>query len=268
MPGKKTFRKKWYETHGKMDGRSQAYQNQLASEEAMKACQEFFECAVTPEMIGVKPLAPYYPSKTEHLVSPVAYGIQPQQEGINPMFTEKNKTTAVSSAFTINAAEQPTEASIQRDYLLSRLEGLKSRFEDMSRKIRNDLRKQFNLDAKDLPSDPTEFVRLLKKGDITLDDKRIAKLKARAESLDEDEYGDDELDETGTPDIFRYHSLTSFLIWKDAPKADRKGYDAASAAYAADFQRTKDIIMTSPADGLDAIYALENWTLKGSKSVH
>lgn len=223
----------------------------------------FTTVGVCPEMIGVKPLAPCTkpepPSFMEQYYS--------KQEGINPMLN--TKTNATNLEFNLNAEMPKSEAATQREYLLGRLEGLKHRYDEVPHKLRADFRKAFNLDAKDLPTDPEEFMKLLKKGDISLDQKRIDKLKARAETYEDDCYCEDMLDDEGKPDIYRYYSLTSFLVWKDAPKADPKGYTAAIEAWQKDFQATRDIIMvSSAADGLEALQKMEAWTLKGSKSTH
>lgn len=225
-----------------------------------------YTCAVCPEMIGVKPLAPLCTESCPSIVYRDPWGVT-KQEGINPMLN--TKTTATNLEFNLSAEMPKSEAATQREYLLGRLEGLKSRYDEVPRKLRADLHKAFNLDAKDLPTDPEEFMKLLKKGDISLDQKRIDKLKARAETYEDDCDFDDMLDDEGKPNIYRYHSLTSFLVWKDAPKADLKGLAAAIDAWQKDFQTTRDTIMvSSAADGLEALQKMEAWTLKGSKSVH
>ena len=168
--------------------------------------------------------------------------------------------TAAASSIVIGSTQ--SDAMLQREYLFAELEKTKDRWDITPSRIRVKLRKQFKLDAPSSISDPQKFIDAIKKGNYKLDEKRIAKVKSRAEVFDDDDYTAEEISELQL-DPFHYYTATEFIEFTDLPKADRKGYNAAIEAYEAAYQATKNIIMVkSPEDGLDALTALLNWTYK------
>lgn len=176
-----------------------------------------------------------------------------KQPGIKPMAYNNSPTTA---AVSLSVETTKSESQTQREYILSRLEGLKSRWDVFPDELRQKMRKLFNLDARTYPAKPQDLVAAITAGKFTLDQKKIDKVNAmqaeyeasHSEDVDPDYYWDD-------------YSTLGFITFTDLPKADRKGYDAAMTAYTDDWQKVKDLTMTGNiADAMAAVQALENWT--------
>lgn len=170
-----------------------------------------------------------------------------KQQGNNPM---RNEISTTSAALTVIGSA--SDESKQRDYLL----------EDLDRLIKynwNDpklpeLRKLFNIDAPTIPRSSQELLDAFKNGKFTVDQKKVDANAKYFEStdIDSDEDDDDYSGYSGE----RFYGIT----FTDLPVADRKGYHAAVEAYEKAKKDTKrKIIVASPAEGLDALIALENW---------
>lgn len=181
-----------------------------------------------------------------------------EQEGINPMYHSKTAyTTCVPSNggdLTINLApaasasvSSKSDTAIQRDYLMSRLDGVDNSFR--YGKFYSQMRAAFNLDINNRPKTSQELLDAIKGGKFKMDE-RIQKLQAAGEEYDEatDSY---------------IGGLFDAFIW-DGPLPDKKGFDLAREAIKTQLQTAKDtIIVKSPDDGLAAIQALEAWTPTG-----
>jgi len=175
-------------------------------------------------------------------------------KGNNPMAYNNSPTTA-NVSMTVAATAPKSDTQTQREYLLSRLDGLKSRYDSVPPKLCVTLRELFNLDAPGFPRKPQDLIDAITKGKFTLDQKRIDKINARQEEYDEDESGYDAWDD---------EFVLGFFKFTDLPKADRKGFDAAIASWESAAQATRDTIMTGDAAaGLAALQALEAWTPTG-----
>lgn len=176
-----------------------------------------------------------------------------QEQGNNPMGYN------LATATTISTPTMSDEA-IQRQYLLKMLE------EDNRHTWKEDtkyaeLRKLFNIDAPTYPRTTQGLLDAIKNGKFTVDQE---KLSAQQEWTDagrsgwSDYDGDLDMDNDGPYDTF------FGLTFTDLPKEDRKGYDLAVKDYELAMERTKrKIIISSPADGLAALEALEAWLPTG-----
>lgn len=172
-----------------------------------------------------------------------------QQKGNNPMRVEYNTPTA--SASVINSK---SDEAYQREYLLTELDII-TRCTWRDAKYA-ELNKLFRIST---PSNPTSSKALLdaiQNGKFTVDEKKLA----RAEKFDSDpdDFDFDEDDGTGLGNLFYGITFT------DYPKPDRKGYDLAVKEYEKAKDNTKrKIIVGTPAEGLDALLALEAWLPTG-----
>lgn len=175
-----------------------------------------------------------------------------QEQGNNPMrdYDYACKTSAnVATATVIQAAS--TEVSDQRAYLLRR-------FEELTRYEWNDSKTQamsemFNLGAPKFPKTSQELLDAFKNGKFTVDQKKVDANTAYYADHSEDEDFDDNCMSGSWAQFFG-------VTFTDLPVADRKGYDAAMAAYRKLKQDTKDAIMIgTPAEGLAALKAFELW---------
>ena len=166
-----------------------------------------------------------------------------------------NSPTTAATNVQINATAPKTDLQIQREHLLSRLENLKPRWNDLPDTLREKLRKMFNLNAPTIPAKPQELIDAIKAGKFTLNQKKIDTVAAKQAEYEE-RAGEDAdpnycWDDYGTLD---------FITFTDLPKADRNGYEAAVMAYLDASEKTRDtIIVSDPATGLKALYDLENW---------
>lgn len=170
-----------------------------------------------------------------------------QQQGNNPMAYDTN----VASAAIITAK---SDESIQRDYLLKEFDNSFGRcHSSVSDKISSSLRKQFNLDAPKIPQSSAEIIAAFQTGAFTVDQ---AKVDANAK-LYSGEYDGPSYDKNDEYIGVRYYGIT----FTGLPVADMKGWEAAKAAFeTAKINAKRKIIVASPADGLQALVDLENWT--------
>jgi len=173
-------------------------------------------------------------------------------QGINPMAYNNSPTTA-TTAVSINATTQKSDLQIQREYVLSRLDDMKGRWDVFPEALREKMRKHFRLFSDGQPSKPQDLIDAIKGGKFTLDEKRIKRLEAQAE------FGDDFGEEDYDP--FSGYDLLGFFTFTDFPKPDRVGFNEAEQAYLADWQKVKDQIMTGdPTEAMKAVQALSDWT--------
>lgn len=166
-----------------------------------------------------------------------------QEQGNNPMRIETNSATAIVSAI-------KSDEAIQRDYLLDELRKLTDyTWKDTKFEV---LRELFNMDAPIYPRTSQELIDAFTNGKVTIDQTKVDANTKFFAGVSDDGYYDDE----GCGKSSRFYGIT----FTDLPVADRKGYEAATAAYAKAQQDTKrTIIVSSPADGLAALVALEAW---------
>ena len=182
-------------------------------------------CAVTPDMWGVKTLAPL----PQQVPQPeCAKKLCKQEQGNKPM--RYNETT---TQLNINAA--PCETQTQREYLLDRLQS--ARLEKRSK-----VRGIFNIDVDNSPETFVDLIERIKKGKYTIDSKIESKIKS---------LGDDEK---------RFNGPLYGIIW-EGPQPDHKGFDQAiQNDIPAEYVKAKDIIMVAdPVKGLEALRAFEAW---------
>lgn len=213
---------------------------------ARKCFKEYImDCAKTPAPFGINYLKPYLielgncPTATT-ACTPIS-GYEEQKQGNNPMrVTETSATVSVAAAV--------SDESKQRDYLLSELdEAVRYSWKDSKYA---ELRKQFNIGTPTVPETPQALLDAFSTGAFTVDQKKVDRATKYAKDGLEDE---DDSEYPGS----RFYGIT----FTGLPVADRKGYDAAVAAYEKAKKDTKRaIIVGSPADGLTALLALEAWT--------
>lgn len=184
-----------------------------------------------------------------------------KQEGNNPMCISKHaayatpvSTTALSS-LSIAMPTLKSDEMFQREYLIEQfneLTGNTWRYDCWYRKAVDVLRKTFNMDAPISPKSSQELIDAFKSNAITIDQKKV---DAQAAFLIANEMDQDDLWEEGIRD--RYYGIT----FTSLPISDPKGYGLAIDALAKAQKDTKHKIMiSSPADGLTALMALEAWT--------
>lgn len=166
-----------------------------------------------------------------------------QEQGNNPMRIETNSATAIVSAI-------KSDEAIQRDYLLDELRRLVDySWNDTKFTV---LREMFNLDAPKYPKSSQELIDAFANGKFTVDQAKVdANAKLLAKMTPEDYYDDE-----GCGKADRFYGIT----FTDLPVADHTGYAAAVESYKKAQKDTKrTIIVSSPADGLAALVALEAW---------
>lgn len=220
---------------------------------------------------GFTVVTPYISSKKTHLKLGPCTTSQPKvdaptpayeqqyyqnQQGNNPM---RNETASVSSATVINAV---SDESKQRDFLLSELnEKVQYSWRD---EVYSKLKKMFNIGAPIVPKTSQELIDAFKNGKVTIDQKKVDRNAKYWASRTKDEYFDDDDSDFCEGDVYeRFFGVT----FNDLPVEDRKGYDAAVEAYDKAKTATKRKIMIgTPAEGLDALIALENWQPTGLAS--
>lgn len=169
-----------------------------------------------------------------------------QKQGNNPMAYDTKNT--FTSATIVNAQ---SDESRQRDYLLSEFADKFSRsYADPQYEKLNE---KFNLSAPKFPKSSQALLDAFSAGKFTVDQVKVDKnTKLFAIETDGPEYDDDDgyIGE-------RFYGIT----FTDLPVADRKGYADAVVAYEkAKVDTKRAIIVKSPADGLQALIDLENWT--------
>lgn len=207
-----------------------------------------------PYTLSFGPCTTSQPTPCEY-VSPYAYGMK-QEQGNNPM---RNETASISSATVINAV---SDESKQRDFLLSELnEKVQYSWRD---EVYSKLKKMFNIGAPIVPQTSQELIDAFKNGKVTIDQKKVDRNAKYWASRMKDEYFDDDDSDFCEGDVYeRFFGVT----FTDLPVEDRKGYDAAVEAYDKAKTATKRKIMIgTPAEGLDALIALENWQPTGLAS--
>lgn len=169
-----------------------------------------------------------------------------QEKGNNPMRYEQVNATAV-------IAQSKSDEALQREYLLAQLQDyLRYTWKETSKDA--ELRKMFFLNTPHTPRYGKELLDAIKNGKYVVDEKKLARGEATRldQSYDEDE------DDCGRYDLFYGITFT------DYPKPDMKGYEAASEAFAKASKDTeRKIIVGTPAEGLDALLALEAWVPAG-----
>ncbi len=169
-----------------------------------------------------------------------------KQEGITPMAYD---TKINSAAATIVNAQ--SDESRQRDYLLEEFHTL-TKYSWQDSKFET-LKKQFNINAPEYPLSSQALIDAFAGGKFTVDQKKVdanTKFFSDTDSDDPDGYCDDYV-------ASRFYGIT----FTGLPVADLKGYEAAVAAYEkAKVDTKRTIIVSSPADGLKALLALEAWT--------
>lgn len=170
-----------------------------------------------------------------------------QETGNNPMRYEQINATAVVTA-------SPSDEALQRQYLLSQLQDYtRNSWRDNSKY--SELRKMFFLDTPRHPENASDLLDAIKNGKYTVDEKKLAARKKYDETAEREECYDDS-DE--------FYSVWFGVTFTDFPKADRKGYDAAVKDYEKVSKDTeRKIIVGTPAEGLDALLALEAWVPAG-----
>lgn len=171
-----------------------------------------------------------------------------QEKGNNPMRVTSEYNTPIASASVINAK---SDEAFQREYLLTELSVYDRNWADPKFK---ELQKLFNIGTSNQPNGAEELIEKITKGQYKLDEKKMARLKA-AKANDSDY--DDDCDCEYIGDVFYG------IIW-DGVQPDRKGYDAAIKEYdKAKADTKRKIIVSSPADGLQALLDLEAWLPTG-----
>lgn len=166
-----------------------------------------------------------------------------QEQGNNPMRIETNSATAIVSAI-------KSDEAIQRDYLLDELRRLVDySWNDTKFEM---LREMFNLDAPKYPKSSQELIDAFANGKFTVDQAKVdANTKFYADPGNEGYYDDE-----GCGKADRFYGIT----FTGLPVADHTGYEAAVESYKKAQKDTKrTIIVSSPADGLAALVALEAW---------
>jgi hypothetical protein len=171
-----------------------------------------------------------------------------QEQGNNPMRAYSD-TTSTAAATIINAQ---SDESKQREYLLEELANATNR--SWADQMYPKLREMFNMDAPSIPQTSAEILAAFKDGKFTIDQKKVdANAKYHAGTLDEDDFG---YDDNNNYVSSRYYGIT----FTGLPVADRKGHDEALEAYEKAKKDTKrKIIVGTPAEGLEALLALESW---------
>lgn len=169
-----------------------------------------------------------------------------QQQGNNPMAYDTKTTVA---AATIISAQ--SDESRQREYLLAELAQKTDR--TWTDPMYDKLKEQFNLEAPVIPQTSQGILDAFKNGKFTVDQAKVdrnTKFFADGHDSYDDEDGNNYVGS-------RYFGIT----FTDLPVEDHKGYHAAVKAYEKLKSDTKRaIIVRSPADGLQALIDLENWT--------
>jgi len=154
-----------------------------------------------------------------------------KQEGKTPMrYNENNATAIVSTA--------KTDAAVQRDYFIGRLEN--ARYPQCSK-----LEKLFNLHVDNTPKTFADAIAAIKAGDYTID-KNIQKRY-------------DEFKDEGKLDNW-YWGYQYGIVW-NGPKPDYKGYEAALYDLEAQMNTARDTIMSGDAAAMKAaVETFEAWT--------
>lgn len=154
---------------------------------------------------------------------------------------EGNKPMRINETYATAAITNPkSDESIQRDYLLGRLNGA-------NYPKREELTKIFNLYVNNAPKTYKELIDAIKNDKFKLDTKRTARIDQRIEDMDDEEcfYGG----------IDAYDGI----LW-DGPQSDPKGYHTAIGEMATQDKAARDAIMTGDAAaGLTALQAFEAW---------
>jgi hypothetical protein len=171
--------------------------------------------------------------------------VYPQEKGNNPMRTTYESTTANA---VITAAK--SDEAIQREYLINRLDASACSWRNPKYA---ELREFFHLDDDSTPKTAKELIDAIKSDKFTLDEKKLKRLEQDSEDLDDD---DDDFDS-------RFYGPFYGIIF-EGPKPDRKGYDKAIKEYSKAREDARDTIMIgTPAEGLAALKALEDWKPEG-----
>lgn len=208
--------------------------------EVMKAakCKTHKDCKTECQYIELAPLPQAVPSVAQQFFG---YDACIKQEGTTPMRYTDNSAIATASV-----ATQPTDASVTRDYLLTRL--AKADYPKY-----REFRKLFNLYVDNTPKTYKEMIDIIKSGTYTLDEKITKRVDAAQADFDEVE-GDEDLNF-----VSPWGPLYG-IVWP-GPKSDQKGYDAAVKENGTRYTAAKDAIMVgTAAEGLAAIQAFEAWT--------
>jgi hypothetical protein len=188
----------------------------------------------------------------DKLVYPLV--VMKQEEGNNPMFATKTVQAVPSNgalAISVSGSgPSKSDEMTQREYLLGELRD-HTQYEWQDEKLA-EIRKLFNIDAPKYPKSSQELIDAFKNGKYTVDQAKVDKnTKFYAEQLDE--VYDDE--DNGI--YKRFYGIT----FTDLPIPDHKGWEAAKTAYRKLVKDTeRKIMVSSPADGLTALLALEAWT--------
>jgi len=171
-----------------------------------------------------------------------------KEEGNNPM-----RYDSVTVAPSISIEAGATEAATQREYLLKRLDKIERSFQYGDKYY--EIRKVFDIDARQGPKNYKELIEAIKGGKYTIDpkvEKRLARIEedmaAAGDDVDDRDYDYD------------YLGMSEGIIWTDFPKADYKAFNAALETAKKKSQDVKDAIaIMDPKDALEALKAFEAW---------
>lgn len=176
--------------------------------------------------------------------------IQNKEKGNNPMAYDTKTTSAVASIIQTSSDE-----SKQREYLLKEYDNLVRYRWQMP--FFKKLQEMFNIDAPTTPETAQALIDAFKNGTVSIDQKKVDR-QTKFFASKELDFADDDIDFDIHGSI---HSKWYGITFTGMPKADRKGYDTAIAELDTLIINTKRaIIVGTPAEGLAALIALENFT--------
>lgn len=187
---------------------------------------EDFDAAEINTIASCKPAMPI--GYIEHLMCPPVVEPVKNKKVKNPM----KAPHYINNATTIAAAAEVNVEATQRDFMAKRIR-------DIRAGLGEGLRKQFNMDSREVPRTPQELIDAIKNGKFSLDEK----IMARADK-----------------DAFYWHGPFYGIIWGDAPP-DTDGFEKADKALEAAAQEVTDTVTLAPIDeARKALKDFQSWT--------
>ena len=201
--------------------------------EGTKASSVYVDCAMPFQ---------YYPEVKE-IPSTFTLANKPEPKtGFLKKKKEENpmRYDSVNLNPTVTVAAPVSDAATAREYLNKRI------YDIRCERVNREFYKLFNLGVSTRPKSYKDLIEKITKGQFKLDEKRTKKIDAYIEA--DDFYG----------------SYDDGIIWLADVMPDRYGFDAAIKAFDKLVQAAKDTVAVgTPAEGLKAVQALEDWQPTG-----
>lgn len=213
------------------------------------------------EMLDVIPVPSYneiYPAVTSNSFSfgnivPGHIYEAPATTRENPMYAKT--TVAAPTAQASAVIQTKSDAQLQREYLLDRLNESVGYYGSTESAFRKKARDFFHMDTDNRPKTAQALIDAITGGKYKLDETKLKLIERFGGEYDPetDEY---------VPDNDPFWAITF-----DGPVRDRKGYEQALTDFSAEVTKTRDTIMIAdPTKGLAALQSLETWTPKSMNS--